>query len=301
MNSPRAYYNENNSDAANALRRLIAADVIPTGDVDERSIEDVAATDLNPYRSCHFFAGIGCWPYALRLAGWPDNRPVWTGSCPCQPFSKAGKGGGFADERHLWPSWHWLIDQQRPCVIFGEQTESPDGLMWLDLVASDLEACGYACGPVVFPSAGIGAPNIRERLWWVADSEGRRRGIDRILSQAPGLGQDAGQPALGNQDAVSRLGDAERAGLSHAGAQDLSGSGRRQEGREPQSPSGPFRPWRDLEWLDCTDGKRRPTQPGIFPLAARHPGDVAIIRAAGNAVNPEVAAEVIRTYMDIRP
>ena len=31
---------------------------------------------------------------ALRAAGWRDDRPVWTGSCPCQPFSAAGKQVG---------------------------------------------------------------------------------------------------------------------------------------------------------------------------------------------------------------
>ena len=56
--------------------------------------------DIAGYTQCHFFAGIGIWSYALRLAGWPDDRQVWTGSCPCQPFSAAGKGEAFNDERH---------------------------------------------------------------------------------------------------------------------------------------------------------------------------------------------------------
>lgn len=104
-----AYYNENDPYAAAWLRNLIAADLIAPGDVDERSIVDVRADDLAGYRQCHFFAGIGVWSYAPRLAGWPDDREVWTGSCPCQPFSTAGKRAGFADERHLWPAWYRLI------------------------------------------------------------------------------------------------------------------------------------------------------------------------------------------------
>ena len=120
----RAYYNEFDRFAAAWLRELIAAGHIPAGDVDERSIADVTPGDLAGYAQCHFFAGIGGWAYAIRLAGWPDDRPVWTGSCPCQPFSAAGKQRGTADERHLWPEFRRLIWATRPPIIFGEQVAS---------------------------------------------------------------------------------------------------------------------------------------------------------------------------------
>ena len=119
-----AYYNENDPKAAAWLRELIKANLIAPGEVDERSIEDVEPNDLKPYTQCHFFAGIGVWSYALRAAQWADTRPVWSGSCPCQPFSAAGKGEGFDDERHVWPAWHYLIEQCRPGVVFGEQVAS---------------------------------------------------------------------------------------------------------------------------------------------------------------------------------
>jgi DNA (cytosine-5)-methyltransferase 1 len=122
-----AYYNKFDPGAAAWLRELIAAGLIADGDVDERGIEDVVPTELAGYTQCHFFAGIGGWSYALRLAGWPDDTPVWTGSCPCQPFSAAGKGNGFDDERHLWPSFQWLIQQCLPAVVFGEQGSGLSG------------------------------------------------------------------------------------------------------------------------------------------------------------------------------
>ena len=170
-----AYYNENDRKAAAWLRELIKGGHIAPGDVDERSIEDVLPSDLDGYAQCHFFAGIGGWSYALRLAGWPDDRPVWTGSCPCQPFSAAGKGKGFADERHLWPAWHWLIEQHRPDFIFGEQVASKDGLIWLDLVSTDLEGSGYACAPIDTCAASIKAAHTRQRLYWMANSSSPRR------------------------------------------------------------------------------------------------------------------------------
>lgn len=124
MNKVRSYYNEFDKQKAAWLRELIARNLIAPGDVDERSIHDVRPDDLRGYRQCHFFAGIGIWSYALRLAGWPDDREVWTGSCPCQPFSAAGKQEGFNDERHLWPEWFRLIQSCCPPVIFGEQVAS---------------------------------------------------------------------------------------------------------------------------------------------------------------------------------
>ncbi|HBR1173968.1 TPA: DNA cytosine methyltransferase [Klebsiella pneumoniae] len=168
--SAAAYYNEIDPFAAQWLRNLIAAGHIAPGEVDERSIEDVTPDDLKGFTQCHFFAGIGVWSHSLRLAGWPDDRPVWTGSCPCQPFSAAGKGDGFADERHLWPHFFHLISERRPQHVFGEQVAAGIANSWFDLVQADLEGMGYAFGLVPFTSAGIGAPHIRERAYWVANA-----------------------------------------------------------------------------------------------------------------------------------
>lgn len=171
--SAAAYYNEIDPFAAQWLRNLIAAGHIAPGEVDERSIEDVTPDDLRGFTQCHFFAGIGVWSHSLRLAGWPDDRPVWTGSCPCQPFSAAGKGDGFADERHLWPHFFHLISERRPQHVFGEQVAAGNANVWFDLVQADTEGMGYAFGLVPFTSAGIGAPHIRERAYWVANATGQ--------------------------------------------------------------------------------------------------------------------------------
>ena len=116
-----AYYNEIDPQKAAWLRELIREKVIADGEVDERSIAEINPQKLAGFTQCHFFAGIGVWSYALRLAGWPDDRPCWTGSCPCGPFSSAGLQKGFLDERHLWPEWFRLVNACRPVIIFGEQ------------------------------------------------------------------------------------------------------------------------------------------------------------------------------------
>ena len=180
------YYNEIDPYPAQWLRNLAVAGHIPPGTVDERSIADVRADDLVGYTQAHFFAGIGGWPYALRLAGWPDEQPVWTGSCPCQPFSNAGEGLGEADERHLWPEMFRLIKECRPAIVFGEQVDSVDGRAWFSSVRSDMEDAEYAMGGGIIPAAGVGAPHTRDRIFWVAANPGLVRGAGFRLARGAG-------------------------------------------------------------------------------------------------------------------
>jgi DNA (cytosine-5)-methyltransferase 1 len=166
------YYNDHEPYVAQWLRNLIKGGIIPAGDVDCRPIQEVTANDVRGYTQCHFFAGIGGWSEALRLAGWPTDRSVWTGSCPCQPFSCAGEKRGVDDERHLWPEFRRLISECGPTVVFGEQVASKDGREWLTGVRLDLETLGYAVGASDLCAASVAAPHPRQRLWWVADANG---------------------------------------------------------------------------------------------------------------------------------
>lgn len=299
-----AYYNEIDSFAAQWLRNLIAGGHIAPGEVDERSIEDVTPSDLRGFTQCHFFAGIGAWSHSLRLAGWPDNKPVWTGSCPCQPFSAAGKGAGFADERHLWPAFNHLISECRPQHVFGEQVAAGNANTWFDLVQADLEGMGYAFGLTPFPASGIGAPHIRERAYWLAyansehqSSARNEAGItdrtrsgeidgmanasserfDRInpLLQREASGRNTeNMPETTRLSAASGMGNTNLQGLERYIGDDSPAGWQRKTG-SATAPSVHSRPlevngfWRDADWLLCRDGQWRPVEPGTFPLVAR--------------------------------
>jgi len=212
-------YNELDPFAAAWLRELIADRLIAPGAVDARDIRDIIPADLVGHRQVHLFAGIGVWSLALRLAGVPDDAEVWTASCPCQPFSAAGKRAGTADERHLWPAAFHLIRHCRPRVVMGEQVASTDGLAWLDLVLADLEAEGYTTRAVDMCAAGVGAPHIRQRLYWLAHAmptgraEGRPVAGDRQTSGGSGDGrladaelqrEGSGEPGVEGQPRLGR-------------------------------------------------------------------------------------------------
>lgn len=206
-----AYYNEFNPYAAQWLRNLIDAGLIAPGVVDERSIEDVAPEDLRGFAQVHLFAGVGGWSIALRAAGVPDEYPIWSASTPCQPFSAAGAGAGFADERHLWPTVEHLARECRPARLIGEQVASRDAEPWLDLVQDDMEALGYAFGAVAFPSAGVGAPHIRDRTYWVAYADCERSfGQHTLLrpEESGRIGAGSVLEAAGG-GAAGRLGDSQ--------------------------------------------------------------------------------------------
>lgn len=302
-----AYYNEIDPYAAEWLRSLISAGHIAPGDVDERDIRDVRPDDLKLYTQCHLIAGIGVWSYALRRAGWPDDRPVWTGSCPCQPFSQAGAGAGFDDERHLWPDFHWLIRERQPPVVFGEQVASKDADPWIDLVQADLEAMAYSFGAIPFPAAGVGAPNIRDRLYWMAHADSDGRKSRRQGRQALGYGA----PSESDRGA-GRLGDASSSRLEKCfgNSRVAGGPAGTCQGEAAEragihigtSDSGPVNGfWRDADWLGCRDGKFRPVEPGTFPLADGAPARVGRLRAYGNAINAEAAIAFIQSAMPSLP
>jgi DNA (cytosine-5)-methyltransferase 1 len=183
-----AYYNEFDKSAAQWLRELIKDGQIAPGDVDERSVCDVRPDELVGYEQIHLFAGIGVWSYALRQAGWPDDRPIFTCSLPCQPFSCAGSQQGFDDDRHLWPVVYDLIKECRPSCIIGEQSASKSALEWWDAVSSDLEAADYATAAVDMAAGSVGAFHQRHRLWWVATSS-----VADSISSEPSSGRSKSQ------------------------------------------------------------------------------------------------------------
>jgi DNA (cytosine-5)-methyltransferase 1 len=312
-----AYYNEHDPHAAAWLCELIREGLIADGEVDTRSIVDVRPGDLLGFEQCHFFAGIGGWSLALRLAGWADDRRVWTGSCPCQPFSSAGTQAGGHDPRDLWPAWFLLLRECRPAIVFGEQVEAAIAHGWYDRLCDDLEGEGYAVGASGLPAAGVGAFHIRQRLWFVGaladDSGARCFGPDganqtdwrpaaesRRLRDAGDLADTdrAGQRSGGRRVCDERYDAGRRRAAGELG--DTASDGLRSGRREEQPVSDESSYWTICEWIQCRDGKTRPVEPGSFPLAHGVPARVGRLRGYGNAIVPQVAAEFIQAYCEVR-
>lgn len=297
------YYNDSDPKICAWAKELIKEGLVPDGEVDCRSISDVQPEDLVGFTQCHFFCGILGWPYALRLAGWPDDRPVWTGSCPCQPYSNAGKGEGDKDPRNLWPEMFRLVRECRPDIVFGEQVESAIRHGWLDGISADLEREIYAVGHCVLGAHSVGAPHIRQRLYWLANSASSSRA------------QQLGEPGGGSRRKAGPSNSAEYSRFDSGGmgntivprleghAGDV-GDGN-QPGRLAQNAARSVaetggNSWSDYILVPCRDGKARRIKPGIEPLASGVSGRVGLLRGYGNSIVPQVAAEFITAYLECK-
>ena len=242
----------------------------------------MSADDLEGYTQCHWFAGIGGWPFALQLANWPKDMEVWTGSPPCQPFSLAGTNRGYEDERHLAPKWLELVKQRKPATIFAEQVASAASSTrhpWLDDLFDELEGESYATGAAVLPACSVGAPHLRQRLYFAASRVGN--------TECKRTGRNAGT------------------------------STRTEKETQLWSSSYYFEPSSAVSWVYCRDDKIRPIQSGIKPMvdgvsdSMVQSGDFSDeilqntqqerklrIHGYGNAIVPQLAAEFIKAYME---
>lgn len=294
------YYNEFDKHKAAWLRHLIEEGAIAHGVVDQRSIAEVQPDDLRGFAQCHFFAGIGIWSLCARRAGWADDEPVWTGSCPCGPFSVAGKQQGFADPRHLWPEWFRLIRQCRPRVLFGEQSADADA--WLDLVQADLESISYACGAVDIPAAGFGGAHRRQRFGFVADTDNTEWWSDRAPwhdGRWPKTGRVQGDGDAGDGGAIDGMADgaSERRGQERPNA----GWGLIRGRAQGWAAGSPVCGADDADWLLCRDSRWRPVEPGTSPLVDAHPARMGLLRGFGDAIDVEAFTNLIGAYMDAAP
>ncbi|BAQ89147.1 putative DNA methylase [uncultured Mediterranean phage uvMED] len=295
------YYNENDKYASQWLKNLIRKNLIPKGVVDDRGIEDVQPKDLEGFKQCHFFAGIGGWAYALQLARWDSDRPVWTGSCPCQSFSIAGQRKGANDKHNLWGQWFRLIRESRPATVFGEQVVGAIGFGWLDAVATDLEACDYRFASSVLSGYVAGAYHRRQRLWFVADSDSVRGRSGRLekqqkrtsirkrfensgfnMADTEDSGRDKGSSEIEQERKTSERHDGhriwsdirgQRLHMADSVNEGLQGRVSGRSNKERTHLNGYIGhnssvDWRAVEWVECGDGKTRPIplEPDVQPL-----------------------------------
>jgi len=279
------YFNEIDPFAAHVLKTCYS------GYVDDRSILDVKPEELAGYNRAHFFGGAGLWQVACELAGWPDDRAIWTASCPCQPFSVAGKGLGVDDPRRLWPHLFRLVRACRPPTIVGEQVAGAAGYGWLDGVRADLESEGYACRAVDIPACAINAPHERSRLYWVAVAN---TASQKRISDSHGDGSR--KLGFADENGLEPMADAVGEGRERLWRRDVRETGREdQAGSNANADAGH---WADYEWLQCDDGKARRTKPSLRMLVNGMAGRTDLWRLACNSIVPQLAAEVLKSLME---
>ena len=114
----------------------------------------------------------------INLDEYENQIDIMAGGFPCQAFSFAGKGLGFADTRGtLFYEYARLIDQVKPRLVIGENVKgllNHDEGRTLSVIVSELENLGYRVAYKVMRAQFLDVPQKRERLFIF----GVRSGVD---------------------------------------------------------------------------------------------------------------------------
>lgn len=236
---------------------------------------------------------------------------ILTGGFPCQPYSTAGLRKGKADERHLFPEMLRAIKEIEPTWIIGENVRGlvswNEGMVFHE-VYDDLEREGYEVQSFLIPAAGVNAPHIRYRIFFIAHSNSVRlehsengRDIYKGESKAQSEGSKSSESIKTNGE----IGNASN--TLHEGLQG---------GQDADKWEEHNKIWRgngtdigaiseDNEWDSRINFSEFPTQPSVCggdDGIPRELDSISVskwckesIKGYGNAIVPQVAYEIFKT------
>ena len=190
-----------------------------------------------------------------------------TGGFPCQPYSCAGQRRGNADDRALWPQMLRVIRETRPRWVLGENVPGIIALA-LDGVLADLEAEGYTCEAFCIPACAVDAKHRRDRIWIVGhDSLCGRNGTPQSDSEN-----------VANPDGIRQ---------------------HRQRGVIKAIGSAQNSSRKAIDFVDSSGRAVWEPEPSVGRVAHGIPHRVDRLRGLGNAIVPQVAAEILRNMMAV--